>query len=635
MDIGLSESSEKPLSGFSRFSLFCCAGATILLAYLLSIVSLVALLVLLGLEAILALVLLRFGLVGFIARAVGSHVTLFGVLIRSFFLRKGADDRIELNESQAPPLFALIRQLCQKARLQMPRKVAIEMSSNAWVQLSGYRRGAGRTVLGIGFDLLAGLSGSEMEGVLAHELTHAKLVQRGYKNWMNRGLGRMSKLSRGLHAHIENSRAQDTTAEPATLLFRWADRLTRLAARFVAACSRQDEFDADRGAAELCGPAAIRSSLLKLQSIHEKAALLPWNERVARLQLGQGFTSWLIEELSSSTPSSPGDGKGLFFKYSTHPSLSDRLAALPHDTAEALPNSSPAVGLLADPDQIAEMLISKIQSLIATAELKDTKRLRKLTSKSRMQTEWRPLEGFAVLLIAATLLFGICAWSFGALSPLGACIVFCIIFMGVFLYRLGRFRERLPLPIPTFSTIKASLETRTQLADEQVKALELEIKSSVADLPRKKQELALAETCYEALSRCDYLKAHLAASLCLQVNAKSIEGAVGIAVTAAAFGHVQQAHQALRFLHRLTAMSAPSLTWSAAWCFLLCGDWVSAEAFLNRRCQQINPTPALNMLLAYARLNAANYRARCSWAVAPAIWSLTTWNTPDFLSNFC
>ena len=37
MDNGLSESSEKPLSGFSRFNLFCCAGATILLTYLLSI----------------------------------------------------------------------------------------------------------------------------------------------------------------------------------------------------------------------------------------------------------------------------------------------------------------------------------------------------------------------------------------------------------------------------------------------------------------------------------------------------------------------------------------------------------------------------------------------------------------------
>ena len=44
----------------------------------------------------------------------------------------------------------------------------------------------------------------------------------------------MAKLSSGLHAHIEAFRRQSTVTQPAILLFRWADRLTRLAARFVA-----------------------------------------------------------------------------------------------------------------------------------------------------------------------------------------------------------------------------------------------------------------------------------------------------------------------------------------------------------------------------------------------------------------
>src|SRR3989475_4647364 len=69
------------------------------------------------------------------------------------------------------------------------------MHSNAWAQLRGYRRGAGRTSLGIGFDLLAGLTVSELEAVLAHELAHARLVQRGFSRWLKKGLARLTLVT--------------------------------------------------------------------------------------------------------------------------------------------------------------------------------------------------------------------------------------------------------------------------------------------------------------------------------------------------------------------------------------------------------------------------------------------------------
>src|SRR5262249_32951455 len=158
-----------------------------------------------------------------------------------------------------------------------------------------------------GYDLLAGLSQWEMEGVLAHEITHAKLVQRGYKNWMNRGLGRTRQLAQGLYGHVEAHRKAKQTVEPAAIIFNITDRLVRLNARLVAACSRQDEFDADRGAAALCGAGAIRSSLLKLEPLSQCASRLPWNERVARLQTGEGFSQWLVEELSSAKSNRPSE----------------------------------------------------------------------------------------------------------------------------------------------------------------------------------------------------------------------------------------------------------------------------------------------------------------------------------------
>ena len=40
--------------------------------------------------------------------------------------------------------------------LDFPPQVFLEMGAGAWVRLRGYRRGAGKVALGLGFDLLAG-----------------------------------------------------------------------------------------------------------------------------------------------------------------------------------------------------------------------------------------------------------------------------------------------------------------------------------------------------------------------------------------------------------------------------------------------------------------------------------------------
>src|SRR2546430_7780328 len=66
--------------------------------------------------------------------------------------------------------------------------------------MRGYRRGTSRTSVGIGFDLLAGLTVSEVEGVLAHELAHARLVQRGFSRWLKKGLARLSQVTTELSA---------------------------------------------------------------------------------------------------------------------------------------------------------------------------------------------------------------------------------------------------------------------------------------------------------------------------------------------------------------------------------------------------------------------------------------------------
>ncbi len=465
----------------------------------------------------------------------------------------------------------------------MPREISVEMTVNAWVLLRGYRRGGGKTILGIGYDLLAGLSQWEMQGVLAHEITHAKLVQRGFKTWLNRGLNRMVQLAKSLNAHLQGARKSRQLSQPAPFLFVMADRLTRQAARLVAGCSRQDEFEADRGAAELCGPGAIRSSLLKLEGLAKRSARLPWNERVARLQGGEGFSQWLAGELSpGSHPHAATPQHNLFFQYSTHPSLADRLAALPPGTTAPTTESALALGLLNEPDKVAETLICEIQRFAAEEEQKDSRRLRKWTRKSSRTSHLRPLQALGVFLLLAGVLGGTVVWlalgmSFGlALFILGTLV------LGALGYRLGRHRERFPLAVPEFGAMQAAWQNPPKVTPEAVQAMETEFQKLTANVRKKgKKERELAAAAYTALSHCDYARAHCAARLCLEINPKSIEGAAGFAVAAAALGQVQRMHQALRFLQQATGMYSPSVRWSAGWALLLCGDWAPAEAFLE------------------------------------------------------
>lgn len=82
----------------------------------------------------------------------------------------------------------------------VPREIVLELGDNAWVRLKGFRRGAGKKTLGVGYDLLAGLSIPEIEAVLAHEMAHAKLVQRGFRNWLEGGQARLRNLVMALWA---------------------------------------------------------------------------------------------------------------------------------------------------------------------------------------------------------------------------------------------------------------------------------------------------------------------------------------------------------------------------------------------------------------------------------------------------
>ena len=218
---------DRPLAKKSLFLLACTAGITISFFYIFALTSLLLLLTLLAFELILALAAARFGMATIVGRCVGRHAAILPIFLRSFWLGKTVHTRLPLIREDAPKLFAMLQKICEKAKVPFPNDVFLEMNAGAWVRLRGYRRGAGKATLGIGYDLLAGLSESEIEAVLAHEVMHARLVQRGLSWWLGGGVARSIRLARGLSEHVDGPRNARREDDLAVVFLRVAQKLAR------------------------------------------------------------------------------------------------------------------------------------------------------------------------------------------------------------------------------------------------------------------------------------------------------------------------------------------------------------------------------------------------------------------------
>lgn len=619
---------EKPLNGPDRAALIIGVFATTVLFYLFITVSILFLVFLLTIELALLIGAIRFGLAGVLIQTVQKHLHLTKLFFCSLWISKGVDFRIALKPASAPKLFALLEELSGQLKVTTPHEVSLEMNVGAWVRLNGYRRGAGTTILGIGYDLLAGLSVSEMESVLAHEMVHAKLVQRGFKKWMSKSLGRASTLANALATQAQIARQTKQSHHAIDLFLGSADWLARTMARLVATYSRQDEFEADCGAAQLCGTECMRSTLLKLPKLEAAASRLPWNERMFRLQMGGGFSQWLIDALHNNNSGSDSvHDHSLFDKYSTHPQLLDRVEALP--TVEILrePDDSPAIGLLSSPDNLAEELMTEIQRVIAENERKDSKELKKWSRKIQKTRNIHPLKALGIFVILGGLFFGAAVLMAENYSPTlpavlltltaiasgSACLYFC------------RHRERISLVMPEYARLLKGWEGRKDVTDidAENKKLERELKARVSnEKSTAKKAHQHAIDCYDALTQCEYLRAHVAARLCLANDPKSIEGSLGFAIAAAALGQDNLAAQSINFVQNKVGLKGSSLEIGTAWFFLLSGDWGRAEAFLQQTLSQKKNDPTLLIVLAFCqsrrgKLQSAIVSARAACQTKP------------------
>jgi len=575
------------------------AALTIVIFYIFIAITTTGLLVLIAVEMLLAIIVARLGLSRFVIRYAETHIRLLGLLGKRLWLRRGTTYRLKLEPQEAPGIVSIMNRLAGQLNISPPDEIFIEMNAGAWIELRGLRRTMGKNSLGIGYDLLAGLTQHEVEAVLAHELVHSQKVFRLYKRWLNSGLHRAAGVSGQLSAIADANRKANKPFALAETILSVADRLTRWCAKFVAAYSRQDEFEADAGAVELCGSSGLRSALVRLESINDKLVRLPWNERLAQIQSREGLSNWLVQELSTAGGKEVNEAQHLFDRYSTHPALPDRLAALPPDP-RALPDSPPGLDLLADANEVARKLMVEIQRVQLEVEAKDLKSLKlwrkKIFRRSRINSFQLP----GLILGLAVIMFGFVALGSG--WPITSCLIFGLgLPAAVWLFVKSRYRDRKVLPRPDYPTLTASWSNRTEIKDITAvqKDLDGKLRQKIAGVKKTKAKINIVlEEAYGALSKGDYLTAHVAGRVGVSLSKKSAESALVLAIASAAYHQNDHSGRSLQAVLNLTGFRSSSTRWGASWTFILLGSWAEAEALLHLLLEQEPEDATLLALMA-------------------------------------
>jgi heat shock protein HtpX len=260
-------------------------------------------------------------LVGVLFAAGAGGITILivagGLLALQFFtsdkLALRAMGAHQVSPQEAPQLHALIERLCVQADLAKPRIYVMNTSMpNAFAMGRSRKAAAVCATTGI----LELLSPSELEGVMAHELTHiinrdvmvmtlasffaslaSMIVQFGF--FFGGGFGGSS----------------DDDDNPSIMVVILVSLAVYIISFFLMqALSRYREFAADRGAAVITGrPSALSSALLKISGT---MARIPQTDLRAHAEMNAFYIF-------------PASAKNSIFNlFSTHPPIEKRIAAL-------------------------------------------------------------------------------------------------------------------------------------------------------------------------------------------------------------------------------------------------------------------------------------------------------------------
>ncbi len=263
-------------------------------------------------------------LVGVLFAAGASGVVILIVALALLGLQLFSSDKIamglmgvkEVSPAEEPELHGIIERLCVQADLPKPRVCVMETQMpNAFAMGRSQKAATVCATRGI----LELLSAAELEGVMAHELTHvinrdvmvmtlasffatvaSMIVQFGF--FFGGGFG-------GGYGRNNNEGEGDVVVVILVAMVVYA-----VSFLLLRALSRYREFAADRGSAVLTGrPSALASALLKISGTMER---VPSRD----LRAAEGMSAFFIVPARAKN--------SLMNLFADHPPLEKRLAAL-------------------------------------------------------------------------------------------------------------------------------------------------------------------------------------------------------------------------------------------------------------------------------------------------------------------
>jgi heat shock protein HtpX len=211
-----------------------------------------------------------------------------------------------ISESEAPRIYQIVRELCTRADLPMPKLYMIPQDQpNAFATGRNPKHAAVAVTRGI----TQLLSEDELRGVIAHELAHVKhhdILIQSVAATIGAAITYLGYMLMWFGGGDDNDSPLGLIAMLALVL------LAPIAATIIQlSISRQREFAADAGGAEISGnPESLASALLRLE---EGAKAIP-------MQVNQAAEPLYIVK--------PFSGRGVARLFSTHPPIEERVRRL-------------------------------------------------------------------------------------------------------------------------------------------------------------------------------------------------------------------------------------------------------------------------------------------------------------------
>jgi heat shock protein HtpX len=243
-----------------------------------------------------------------LALIVGGGMNIFSYWFSDTMVLKMYNAQ-QVDETNSPYLFNMVKELAAKAQLPMPRVFIIdEAQPNAFATGRNPEHAAVAATSGI----LKMLSARELRGVMAHELAHVKhrdILISTISATMAGAIAMLANFAMFFGGRGADGERVNPIASIAMMI------LAPLAASLIQmAISRGREFEADRGGAEISGdPRALADALAKIDAY---ARGIPMQTADAHPETAQMMIM------------NPLSGGGLSGMFSTHPSTAERIARL-------------------------------------------------------------------------------------------------------------------------------------------------------------------------------------------------------------------------------------------------------------------------------------------------------------------